>query len=132
MNATQTQSEPLQVAMVGAGMISWYHLVAWRNLGSKVKIVAVYDPDHARAQSRAKEFAISEVITDQQSLFSRVKIDALDIASPRETHAAWVEAAATRGISVLCQKPLTPTLYEAEQLVARIAGRTRMSGGKTS
>ena len=53
-------------------------------------------------------------------------IDALDVASPRETHAGWVEAAAARGIDVLCQKPLTPTLGEAEALVCRVEGRTRL------
>jgi predicted dehydrogenase len=54
------------------------------------------------------------------------EIDALDIASPRETHAAWVDAAAARGIDVLCQKPLTPTLAEAEALVQRIGARVRL------
>ena len=54
------------------------------------------------------------------------EIDALDVASPRETHAAWVEAAAARGIDVLCQKPLTPTLAEAEALVQRVGARVRL------
>ena len=53
-------------------------------------------------------------------------IDALDVASPRETHAVWVEAAAARGIDVLCQKPLTPTLAESEALARRVAGKIRL------
>jgi predicted dehydrogenase len=55
-----------------------------------------------------------------------VAIDALDVASPRQTHAALVEAAAAKGIDVLCQKPLTPTLSEAQELVRRIAGKNRL------
>ena len=47
------------------------------------------------------------------------------VASPRETHAAGVEAAAARGIDVLCQKPMTPTLAEAEALVRRVEGKLR-------
>jgi predicted dehydrogenase len=53
-------------------------------------------------------------------------IDALDVASPRETHAAWVEAAAARTIDVLCQKPLTPTLADAETLIRAVEGKTRL------
>ena len=37
-----------------------------------------------------------------------------------------MEAAAARGIDVLCQKPLTPTLAEAEALVARVGTRVRL------
>jgi predicted dehydrogenase len=59
-------------------------------------------------------------------MFAGETFDALDIATPRETHAAWVEAASARGIAVLCQKPLTPTLGEAEALIRSVAGRNRL------
>src|SRR6266513_702027 len=59
-------------------------------------------------------------------MFAAEAIDALDVASPRQTHAAWVEAAAARGIDVLCQKPLTPTFAESEALVRRVKGKSRL------
>jgi predicted dehydrogenase len=59
-------------------------------------------------------------------MFATEAIDALDVASPRETHAAWVEAAAARGIHVLCQKPMTPTFAESEALVLRVGDRSRL------
>jgi predicted dehydrogenase len=123
---TPTRAAPLKVAIAGAGMIAWYHLEAWRKLGDRVRVVAVCDPDVARATARAKEFAIAKVYGDAEMLFAHQAIDALDVASPRETHAAWVDAAAARGIDVLCQKPLTPTLVESEALVRRTAGRVRL------
>src|SRR5581483_4309061 len=122
----QAEGAPLRVALAGAGMISWYHLVAWRNLGPRARVVAVCDPDRAKATRRAEEFGIPCVYQDADAMWGGEAIDALDVASPRETHAAWVEAAAARGIPVLCQKPLTPTLAEAEALVRRVAGRTRL------
>ncbi len=117
---------PIRVALAGAGMISWYHLVAWRALAPRVRVVAVCDPDPRRAGARAEEFGIPAVYRDAASMFAAETIDALDVASPRETHAAWVQAAAARGIDVLCQKPLTPTLAEAEALVRRVEGRMRL------
>jgi predicted dehydrogenase len=107
-------------------MISWYHLIAWRSLGERVRLVAVCDPDAARAARRAEEFSIPNVYRDADAMFAAEAIDALDVASPRQTHAGWVEAAAARGIDVLCQKPLTPTLADSEALVRRIEGKSRL------
>jgi predicted dehydrogenase len=118
--------KPLKVALAGAGMISWYHLVGWRNLGERVRLVAVCDPDAAKAAKRAKEFSIPNVYRDSDAMFAAEAIDALDVITPRRTHAEWVDAAADRGIDVLCQKPLTPTLAESEALVRRVAGRSRL------
>jgi predicted dehydrogenase len=126
VTASTPRPTPLRVALAGAGMISWYHLVAWRNVGARARVVAVCDPDPRRAAARAEEFAIPQVYADAESMLAGQEIDALDVASPRETHAAWVEAAAARGLDVLCQKPLTPTLAEAEALVERVGARVRL------
>ena len=126
MAVQPVKPKPLKVALAGAGMISWYHLIGWRNLGERVRVVAVCDPDAAKAAKRAKEFSIPNVYRDADSMFAAEAIDALDVATPRQTHAEWVEAAAVRGIDVLCQKPLTPTLAESEALVRRVAGKSRL------
>src|SRR5213075_1896954 len=66
------------------------------------------------------------VYQDAEAMFAAETIDALDVITPRETHAAWVDAGADRGIDVLCQKPLTPTLAESQALVRRVAGKSRL------
>jgi predicted dehydrogenase len=116
----------LRIAIAGAGMISWHHLVAWRGLGERVSVVAVCDPDMSKAEARAHEFGVAKVYSDAEALFAHEALDALDVASPRETHAAWVDAAAARGVDVLCQKPLTPTFDESAALVRRSAGKIRL------
>src|SRR6266550_4650392 len=126
MAALREKSKPLKVALAGAGMISWYHLVGWRNLGERVRLVAICDPDTDKAAKRAKEFSIPNVYRDADAMFDAETIDALDVISPRQTHAEWVDAAAARGIDVLCQKPLTPALAESEALVRRVEGKSRL------
>jgi predicted dehydrogenase len=116
----------MRVALAGAGMISYYHLRAWLRLGARVNIVAIADPDQAKAERRAKEFNIRATFSDVKSMLDSEEIDALDVASPRETHIANVELAASRRIAVLCQKPLAPTLALAEELVRNVEGRTRL------
>ena len=117
---------PLKVACAGAGMISWYHLTGWKKLGDRVELVAICDPDAGAARRRADGFGIARIYADRDEMLAGGTIQALDVASPRETHAGWVEAAAAKAINVLCQKPLTPTLAEAEALVRRVGGRCRL------
>src|SRR5260221_795914 len=124
--AKAKRQAPHKIAFAGAGMISWYHLTAWRKLGERVRLVAICDPDAAHAKLRADEFGITNIYGDRDAMLAAEAIDAIDVASPRETHAAWIEAAAAHGIDVLCQKPLTPTLGEAEALLRRIDGKHRL------
>ena len=117
---------PFRIALAGAGMISHFHLGGWRKLADRVRVVAIVDPDRASAERRAQEFGIPAVYADAEQLFAAEAIDALDVLSPRETHAAWVAAAAARGIPVICQKPLTPTLVESEALIRQVVPKTRL------
>src|SRR5437660_9886739 len=119
MAALREKSKPLKVALAGAGMISWYHLVGWRNLGERVRVVAVADPDAASAAKRAGEVSIPHVYRDPDDQLAADAIDAFDVPSPRQPHAALVEAGAPRCIDVLCHKPLASTLPDAAARVSR-------------
>jgi predicted dehydrogenase len=114
--------EVLRVALAGAGMVSRHHLIAWSKLAG-AKVVAVADPQQEKAAGRASEFAIERVFADVARMLDETRPDAIDIATPVETHAQVARLAAERGIAVLCQKPLAPTLREAEALAAEIGPR---------
>jgi predicted dehydrogenase len=120
------RSDVLRVALAGAGMISHYHLTAWSRLGNRAKVVAIADPDRAKAAPRAEAFGIPAVYTDVADMLTAEHVDAIDIASPRETHAQNVGYAASRGVHVLCQKPLAPTLALSELLVRDVGSRVRI------
>jgi predicted dehydrogenase len=118
-------SGTLRVALVGSGMISEYHLRAWARLPDAA-VVAVVDPDRSRREARAQQFGIASHYPDLHALFADRAVDALDIASPRETHVDLVRHAAAEGLPVLCQKPLAPTLPEAEALAQDLGDRIRL------
>ena len=115
----------LRIGLAGAGMISQYHLTAWRSLDS-AEVVALCDPDEMRARERAGRFAVPRVYASLEAMLEGETLDAIDVASPCETHVDLIEAAAARGIDVLCQKPLAPTLAEAEALARTTAGKIRL------
>ena len=115
----------LRVGLIGAGDISHYHLAAWQKV-EDAAVVAVCDRDVARARTRAGAYSIPAVYADASAMFAAEKLDAVDIATWRETHVELTRLAAAYRVHVLCQKPLAPTLAEAESLAAEVAGRIRL------
>lgn len=113
----------IRVALVGAGLISLYHLRAWRNAG--VPVVAVCDVDRARAQARADEFGVERVYDDPEALLRDGGFDAVDIAASLAAHVPVARMAADRGVNVMLQKPMAGTVAEADALVGHVAARVR-------
>jgi len=119
-------SAPLRVGLVGAGWVTQHHLAGWARLGARARVVAIADPNPAAAASRAAAFGIPQTFASAAQMFEQTALDAVDVATPREFHAEVVRMAADRGLAVLCQKPLAPTLAEARALVAHVEGRCRL------
>jgi predicted dehydrogenase len=115
----------LRIGVLGCGMISPDHFRGWANCRG-AKVVALCDPDRARAEQRASEFGVPVVHTSPDEMFETCNLDAVDIITPRQTHAAMVRLAARHGVHALCEKPLCPTLQEAEALVEEIGDRIRV------
>ena len=113
----------MRVGLVGAGMVSRHHLIGWAALAGQAEVVAIADPSAAAAAGRAGEFGVAQDLRSaRKAMLAAERLDAIDIAAPREVHAATVRLGAAHGLAILCQKPLAPTLAEAEALVAEMAG----------
>ncbi len=116
--------KPIRVAVAGAGAISRFHLHGWKAQPG-VELVAICDPDQTRARERAMEFGIPQVFGDVAEMLGATRPDALDIITPVASHAPLVRLAAEHGVDVICQKPMTPTVAEAEALIADVGDRIR-------
>ena len=99
-------SKPLRIGLIGAGMVSRHHLMAWADIPDSARVVAIADPSRENAARRADEFSISKIYADAEAMLAASELDAVDIAAPRQFHAPLVRLAAKRGLPVLCQKPL--------------------------
>jgi D-apiose dehydrogenase len=116
-------SRPLRVCTVGAGFFSRFHHDAWQRQ-ERALLVGVCDVDRGKAEAMAQAFGVGRAFDDAAAMLDACQPDLLDIVTPPATHAALVGLAAARGIDVVCQKPLAPTLAEARALAehAREAG----------
>lgn len=78
----------------------------------------------SRSESKVKAFAeqwgYESIETDWKVLVAREDIDAVDICTPNDTHAEIAIAAAAAGKMVLCEKPLSRTLEEGQQMLDAI------------
>lgn len=126
MTAARDAKAPLRVGLAGAGWVTQHHLRSWTELAGRAQVVAIADPNLAAAHARAAAFGISAVYDSADAMLHAERLDAIDIAAPREAHAPLCRLAARHGIGILCQKPLAPTLAEAEALVADLASARLM------
>src|ERR1700712_4318236 len=119
-------NQPLRIGLVGAGMVSRHHLIAWATLSDQAHVVAIADPSAENAARRAGEFGIAHTYPNAEAMLAATELDAIDIAAPREMHAPLVRLAAKRRLPVLCQKPLAPNLQQATDLAAEVSNLTRL------
>lgn len=106
----------LKVAVAGSGYFSQFHYDAWQR-HKDVELVALASKDPRTAQERAEQFAVPRTYQSVDDLLESEQVDLLDIVTPQDTHLELVTIAAKRGVNVICQKPLAPTLDTAKTLV---------------
>jgi predicted dehydrogenase len=84
-----------------------------------VQLVGVADIYDGRLQ-RAKEVYCKDLLTtrDHRELLARKDVDAVLIATPDHWHSRIAIDALNAGKDVYCQKPMTQTVEEGQQLVA--------------
>lgn len=117
---------PLRIGLIGAGWVTEHHLDAYATMPERARVVAIADPDPQARARRATAYSIPQTFASASEMLAEVVLDAVDVASPRENHAEGCRLAAQRGLPVLCQKPLAPTLAEAQQLIAGLPAGSRL------
>jgi predicted dehydrogenase len=80
--------------------------------------------NHERESPDEGRYGIARYYNDWREMLDRETPDFVDIITPPETHEEMCAYAAARGIHIICQKPLAPTLDASRQIVetARRAG----------
>ena len=112
----------LRVAVVGAGRLGGFHAQKLAAM-EDVALVAVVDPD-ASSRNRVAAECRTEAAADYRHLLGR--IDAAVVAAPTHLHHRLGMELLGHGVHVLMEKPLCPTLAEADDLVELARGKNRV------
>lgn len=107
----------LRFAVIGTGFWARYQLAAWRE-HSGARCVTLCNRTRTKAEALAKEFEVPTVYQDADEMLRREKPNFVDIITDVGTHRQFVELAAKYKIPAICQKPLAPTLADAEAMIA--------------
>lgn len=113
----------IRVAILGAG-IGAAHLAAYTVLRERFEVRTICDRDAARAGKLTAGTAIA-VESEIDRVLADPEIDLIDNCLPPHLHFSVSAAALEAGKHVICEKPLVPSLREADALIsaAEAAGR---------
>ncbi|PKM45424.1 MAG: oxidoreductase [Firmicutes bacterium HGW-Firmicutes-8] len=107
----------LRMGIIGTGMaFEKLHYPAFQELKDKYEIAAICDIDSKKTEKWAGILQLSgnDVYTDYRAMLGRPDIDAFDILVPIELNFEITEDVARAGKPIICEKPLAPTMEQAE------------------
>lgn len=121
MNEIRTPHSALRIpraAAIGVGSLGRHHARNYAELAreGRVELIGICDASSETAARVAAENGGETSMTDWRELLDRV--DVVSIATPTETHCEIACAFLEKGVHVLVEKPIAPTLAEADRMIA--------------
>lgn len=113
----------MDVGVLGSGAIVPVALASMEAVpGIRVKALWCREHSRQRGEALAREYGISQVFTDLESLFREGGVDTVYIALVNPVHYAYARAALLAGKNVILEKPFCPSFAQAQDL-AELARR---------
>ena len=141
--SARSANERLRIGLIGPGRRGFgthvKSLVKLRELGAKIDLVGVNDVytvhrDQAVDFIKAETGVTPRTFGDYRDMLADGKLDAVCIATPDHWHAKQTIDALKAGINVYCEKPMTHTTDEAEEVMRiwKASGRVMQVGVQSS
>ena len=83
-------------------------------------MLAIADPDVQRAADLAQILGVSDTYRDLDQMLLRDDIEAVVVATPTNSHAAVIKAAAAAGKHIFTEKPLALTIEGCDEAIAAV------------
>ncbi|MFB5662361.1 Gfo/Idh/MocA family protein [Alteribacillus sp. HJP-4] len=119
-------SSKVRVGMIGYQFMGKAHSHAYRDLpfyfDKEVEPVmqAIAGRNEENVRQAAEKMGWNSYETDWRRLIERDDIDLIDIVTPNNTHEEIAVAAAEAGKHVICEKPLSLTVEQAERMAEAV------------
>ena len=107
----------MNLCAIGTSFITRTMLAEFQR-STDLHCTAIYSRREETGKAMAEEFGIPRIFTDMDEMLADPSIDMVYIASPNSIHYGQAKAALLAGKHVICEKPFTPTVAEAEELIA--------------
>tara|TARA_R110002124_G_scaffold73414_2_gene196975 strand:+ start:745 stop:1818 length:1074 start_codon:yes stop_codon:yes gene_type:complete len=114
---TPRVAKKLNIAVIGAGFISDYHVAGLKAAGAtNISVLVGRSPEKTR--KRADVLGIPKTSTDYHAVLADPAIDAVVIATPDATHHQMALDALQAGKATLLQKPMAMNSNECRDILA--------------
>ena len=108
-------SKALKVGIIGAGAIAHNHAEGYQAIGAE--IVGISDINKETLKLRKAQWNAEHTYTDYKELLANPEIEAVSICTPNAFHAPITIDAAKAGKHILCEKPISMSIDEAEEMI---------------
>lgn len=115
----------VRIGLIGAGRMG---ATLARHLAFEVdaaELLAIADPDVERAAEAAHLLGVPHTYGDLEEMLARDDLEAVVVATPTNTHAEVIVAAAAAGKHVFTEKPLALTLEGCDEAIAAVEASGR-------
>ncbi|GIM29989.1 NAD(P)-dependent oxidoreductase [Clostridium polyendosporum] len=106
----------MKIGTIGTGVIVEEFLNAVKEV-ENVECTAVYSRKEETARVLADKYNVKQIYTDYDALLKDENVNFIYIASPNSMHYKYALKALQNGKNVICEKPFTSTVEEAETLI---------------
>lgn len=117
-----TAAQPIRAAIVGGGFMADVHSRAAR--AARAQLVGVVSSSPEKSERVAGTLGIERAYASLDDLLADDSIDVVHVTTPNALHAEQAAAVLAAGKHVVCEKPLTTTVADAESLVAGVSSLT--------
>ena len=108
------------VGLVGCGGMGRHHLSAIKSL-PEFEISAICDIGEDALAKTGDEYNIKDRFQDFDEMYGKANLDFIVVATQTRGHVSPTVSALSKGISVICEKPIAIDLVEADQMVSASA-----------
>jgi predicted dehydrogenase len=110
----------VRIGFVGSGSIANERHLPWYAEIPEAEIAALCDVNEEALRATAAKYGVgeSDCYTDYHEMVARPDLDAIEVCTPNQFHAAPTIAALEAGKPVCCQKPMASKIEDAEAMVA--------------
>ncbi len=110
----------LKAAVFGTGFVGRVHLEGIRRLGF-VQVYAIGESQKEKARRLGEEFHVEKTASDYHQILDDPEVDVVHVCTPNALHFPMVTHALNAGKHVICEKPLSTSVENAQKLVALAA-----------
>jgi predicted dehydrogenase len=110
-------TEKVRIGVIGLGIMGEQYVRIY-NAHPFAIVTAICTRNRERLEEMGSKYGIENRFTDYAELLAQKNVDAVCVATPDFAHFAPVKAALIANKHVLCEKPFTTLLNEADELLA--------------